>query len=383
MSAQVFWLAWAQISGVGAVLMQRMEAEFGSLAAAWQADRTALQQVAGIGAVIAESIDQQRRQIEPRSFWERHLQSNPEFWTLADADYPSWLREIADPPPVLYYRGKVDLLENQGVTPAIAIVGTRHPSTYGRRWTCRIASHLTQAGMTIVSGLAEGIDTEAHQSCLAAEGRTIAVLGTGVDQVYPASNRLLSRQIVRQGLLLSEYPAGTKPDRSHFPRRNRVIAGLSRATLVMEAPKKSGSLITARLANDYGREVYALPGSLDNPRSQGCLQLLDQGAQMILGETELLERLESLLHLSSGTLAANGQLALDMPIAEPAAPDIPKEPLEPDLEQVFQAVPLEPIAVDSIVQQSALATGTVLSALAQLEMMGLVSQLPGMRYQRG
>jgi DNA processing protein len=335
------------------------------MATAWNASIEELQEVEGIGRPTAISLAEQRSLVDPLQYLEDHLQENPHFWTPADPDYPQLLLEIPDPPLVLYYRGVVSPAENHGQVKAIAIVGTRDPSSYGRRWTRRITQALVQAGITVVSGLAEGIDAEAHRICVQQEGRTIAVMGTGVDIIYPWANRKLATQICERGLLLSEYPAGTQPDRIHFPRRNRIIAGLCCATLVLEAPKKSGALITTRLANDYGREVYALPGSLDNPAAEGCLELLNQGAQMILGEDDLLEKLGAL------------------PRFQPAADQLTLFPVPPELEPVFQAVTSEPIAIDIIVQQVGQATGDVLSALAQLELMGLVTQLPGMRYQRG
>lgn len=374
MTAEAFWITWSQIPGVGAILIQRLQMQFGSLEAAWDAKSTELQWVDGIGPQQAEIIDRFRRKTDPLQFAEQHHQQNPHFWTPADPNYPRWLLTLPDPPPVLYYQGQVNHAENQGTQPAVAIVGTRRPSDYGRRWARRLSTTLAQVGFTVVSGLAEGIDTEAHQSCLGIGGRTIAVLGTGVDVTYPTFNQSLMQQIGCQGLLLSEFPAGTQPDRTHFPRRNRIIAGLCRATIVVEAPQKSGSLITARLANDYGREVYAVPASLDNQRALGCLHLINEGAQMILSEAQLLDLLGALPPLASASI---DQLSL--------LPDLPPAPptdLEPELQQVFQAVDLEPVAVDRIVQQAGLTTSSVLSALAQLEIMGLVTQMPGMRYQR-
>jgi DNA processing protein len=382
---RAFWLAWSQIPGIGSILIRRLHHHFGTLEAAWAAELSDLAAVDGVGRQSAASIIHERRKLSPAELLEQHQTTNPHFWTLADPTYPRLLLEIPDPPPILYFRGRVDLLENQGLLPAIAIVGTRKPSDYGRRWTRKLSAILTQAGFTVVSGLAEGVDTEAHHTCLAAEGRTIAVLGTGVDVIYPWFNRKLAEQIVSQGLLLSEHPAGTQPDRPNFPRRNRIIAGLCRATLIMEAPERSGALITARFANDYGREVYALPGSLDNPRSKGCLGLLNQGAQVILGEQELLDGLGMLPKLqplksatgSSAFLPSSTQLTV-----------FAEEPLNiatlaPELQQVLQAMPLEPITLDHLVEQTGLAAGTVLSALSQLELMDLVSLLPGMQYQRG
>jgi DNA processing protein len=371
---RALWLSWSQISGVGSVLQKRLYQHFDGLEAAWNASASALAKVEGVGIQTAETLVMERSHIDPLQLLHQHEQENPCFWTPADADYPRLLLEIPDPPPLLYYRGVVEPQENQGIVSTVAIVGTRDPSDYGRRWTRKITTVLAREGFTVISGLAQGVDTEAHHACLQANGRTIAVLGTGVDMVYPWSNRDLAREIAEHGLLLSEYPAGTQPDRVNFPRRNRIIAGLSRAVLVLEAPHKSGALITARLANDYCRDVYALPGSLDSPRSKGCLELLNQGAHAILGEGHLLELLGAMPHL---------HLVHSSPIKQLPLFDLnSRADLEPELEQVLQAVTPEPVSLDGIVQQVGLATGAVLSALSQLEILGLVAQLPGMRYQR-
>lgn len=353
--------------------MLRLYRHFGSLATAWVAEPEELAQVDGFGLTTARLAASGRSSLDPNALLHQHEELNPHFWTPADRLYPQLLLEIPDPPPVLYYRGQVNEQENWGMVPSVAIVGTRNPSEYGRRWTARITAALAEAGFTIVSGLAQGIDTIAHASCLQAQGRTVAVIATGVDGVYPYSNRRLSQQIAETGLLLSEYPAKTQPDRTHFPQRNRIIAGLSRATLVLEAPPKSGALITARVANEYGRDVYALPGSLDNFSSRGCLELIQQGGHPILGVEHLLDVLGTLPHLRPARSPVD-QLSL-FP-AEPV-PD-----LSPELQQILDAIPPDPIIVDLLIQRSGLATGDVLSALAQLELMGLVTQLPGMRYQR-
>jgi DNA processing protein len=220
--------------------------------------------------------------------------------------------------------------------------------------------------------LADGIDTDAHQGCLDVGGRTIAVLGNGVDVIYPYANRRLYQQVLEHGLLLSEYPAGTQPDRAFFPRRNRIVAGLCRAVLVLEAGEKSGALITAHLANDYGRDVYALAGSLDNAKAKGCLQLIQHGAQIIVGEAELLEML--------GTIPQPTQLNLLDSISTP--PTLPPS-LEPSLAQVWTSIVDlgDSAPLDLIVQTTGMATGDVSSALLQLELEGFVVQLPGMRYQ--
>lgn len=372
---KAYWLAWLQIKGIGAVLLRRVQQHFGSLASAWTANPSELSQVEGFGTKLISQVSSQRKTIDPQQVLAKHLQDNPNFWTPADREYPRLLLEIPSPPPILYYRGTVDLTENLGNQPAIAIVGTRYPTKYGRDWTRRISQTLTKQGFTIVSGMAAGIDTEAHRACLSAEGRTIAVLGTGVDVVYPYSNRQLYHNIQQQGLIVSEYPAQTKPDRQNFPPRNRIIAGLSRAVLIMEAPQRSGALITARYANEFCRDVYVLPGSLDNEQSKGCLNLLNRGAHVILGERELLEMLEIMPKLD-----LNLQLEIPIESSQPIKPPLPD--LEPQLAQIIQAINDDSSSLDAIAQTTNLDTGTLLASLSQLELMGLIFQLPGMRYSR-
>ncbi|MEG4842459.1 DNA-processing protein DprA [Microcoleus sp. B9-D4] len=378
---RAYWLAWSQINGIGPILLQRLHQNFNSLAEAWTAKPVDFMRVEGFGKQIIETISQERTKLNPEEFLEKHLIKNPSFWTPADPDYPRLLLEIPNPPPVLYYRGNVDRKENQGITPTVAMVGTRSPTEYGRRWTRKISTALAKSDFTVVSGLAAGIDTEAHTGCLEAGGRTFAVVGTGVDIVYPKQNERLCDRILQQGLVISEYPAGTQPNKTNFPRRNRIIAGLSRATIVIEAPHKSGALITAYQANDFCRDVYVLTARLDDERSFGCLELLSKGAHPILpgrdrllSEDRLLEMLGAMPKLDRAE-----QLSLF-----PPNPTVEKQgpPLEPELAKVLSAIVSGPISFDVIVEAAGLEAGTVSSILLQLELLGLVSQLPGMRYQR-
>lgn len=350
---------------MGPVLLQRLQHYFGNLEVAWHALPLELAQVEGVGPQTIEAIEQGRSSLKPLEFLQKHEQTNPHFWTPVDPDYPQLLLKIPNYPTVLYYRGNIQAWIDRKNTSAIGIVGTRDPSEYGRRWTRRCTKALADQGFAIVSGLAAGIDAEAHQSCLDAGGWTIAVLGTGVDVVYPSRNQKLYDRMLETGLIVSEYPAGTKPDKSHFPQRNRIIAGLCRGTIVTEAPARSGALITAHLANDFGRDVYVIPGSLDNDKSRGCLELLGQGAQAILDEKHLLTMLGTMPELDS----------------TPAVTEPPPD-LAPDLAQVLTILSLEPLPFDYIVQQTQLDTQVVSSALLQMELMGLVTQGPGMRYQR-
>jgi DNA processing protein len=380
-SERAYWLAWSQIKGVGPVLLKRIAQQFECLENAWKATAIALGEVEGLGGKMIHQILAQRQTIDPVVFLEQHQHDNPNFWTPADPDYPRLLWEIPSPPPVLYYLGQVNAAENQGHTPGIGIVGTRYPTEHGGRWTRKISQTLAQRQFTVISGLAAGIDATAHSSCLRAQGRTIAVLGTGLDLVYPPQNRALFEQIVANGLILSEYAVGTKPDRGNFPARNRIIAGLSRAILVMEAPLKSGALITAKYANDFNRDVFTLPNSPDVREAQGCLNLIHRGAELILSERQLLESLGAIPPLDP-----TEQLSL-LPSANlTASPSPPANPppanLDPTLSKLLAAIAPESMSLDQIVLASGLETGQVSAGLLQLELLGLVSQQPGMRYQR-
>ncbi|NUN65781.1 DNA-protecting protein DprA [Pseudanabaena biceps] len=359
---KAYWLAWSQVRGVGPVLMKRIYQVFGSMTEAWQASSSDLQEVEGIGGQTLETIRQAQREVEPLSLLAIHEHTNLNFWTPSDREYPQLLWEIPDPPPLLYYQGS---LTNWNERNTIAIVGTRRATPYGRRWTKKIVTALAERGFTIISGMADGIDGEAHKACLDIGGQTVAVVGTGVDRIYPYKHKSLYDQIVASGLVVSEYPQGTPPDKTHFPARNRIIAGLSRVTLVMEAPLPSGALITAYQANEYGRDVYALPNSLEVNEAKGCLKLLGKGAQAILGVDELLEALGMLPNL-------------DAPKNAIAVSELP------DLQQnVLQAIGYgEPVGLDWIVEQVKAPSGEVMGALTYLEIMGAIASYPGMRYQR-
>lgn len=364
-SERSYWLAWSQISGVGAVTLQRLRDRFSSLQLAWEASPRELQAVAGIGQKNLQQILEQRSRLTPEQLLVEHEQNNPQFLTPADANYPRLLLETPTPPPILYYRGNLNATEMQGSQPLISIVGTRSPSDYGRKWTKKLTTTLVKHGYTIVSGLAAGIDAIAHQSCLEAGGRTLAVLGTGLDITYPQENRQLYQKVEQQGAIFTEYPIGTQPDRGNFPARNRIVAGLSRAVIVTEAPEKSGALITARYANEFGRDVYVLPGSLENKNAIGCLGLLNHGANVILGEGHLLEML--------GTMPQ-----LDLFEETP----LPLPDLAPQLKEILSAIAAESTAFDVIVQTVPQTANEISAGLLELELLGLISQLPGMRYQR-
>lgn len=366
-SDRSYWLAWASIDGIGPNRLKQLFLQFGSLRAAWESTAADLLQVEGIGLVLADAIAGQRDPLEVANVAEQMtagLSQAIDVITPADSHYPSMLWEIPDPPPLLYVTGT-----QRAWSPAIAMVGTRSPSSYGRRWATKIGRGLAEVGYTIVSGLALGIDALAHQAAIDVGSPTIAVLGTGVDVVYPPKNELLAAQIRQGGMLVSEYPCGTGPERGHFPRRNRIVAALSQATLILEAPSRSGALITARLANDYNRDVYALPGSLETPQARGCLELIDRGATQILGISELLQSLDSSITCTSADTS---------PIRNP--PSQPPE-LSPTELCIWQALE-ESLPFDLLANRTGLDASTLSSTLLMMELGGTVEQLPGMRYCR-
>jgi len=291
---------------------------------------------------------------------------------LEDEDYPPLLRRIPGPPEALYVAGDPGALWQ----PQIAIVGSRNPTAGGLDLARAFAAELSRSGFAITSGLASGIDATAHQAALDAGGVTIAVNGTGLDQVYPASSTALAGRIVAQGAMVSELPPGTGPQRFHFPTRNRIISGLSLGVLVVEAGINSGSLITARLAADQGREVFALPGSVHNPLARGCHRLIKQGARLVESTADILEELAPLAR----------QLALDLREQlegeqTPAATAAPL-PEDPEYARLWKALGHDPVSIDRLSERSGLAAREVSSMLLLLELRGLIERLPGGRVAR-
>lgn len=288
--------------------------------------------------------------------------------TWRDDAYPPLLREISNPPPLLFVRGDVQTLK----LPQLAIVGSRNPSASGRETARELAKFLSRSGISIISGLAQGIDCAAHQGALEAEGPgvTIAVTGTGLDLVYPRGHRELAHRVAESGALVSEFPPGTKARPEHFPRRNRIISGLSLGTLVVEAALRSGSLITARLAAEQGREVFAIPGSIHNPLARGCHSLIRQGAKLVETASDVLEELGVLI----GSSGARRDEAAPAPISDVE--------LDADYRKLLSEMGFDPISVDHLVQRTGLTADAVSSMLLLLELEGLVSALDGGRYCR-
>jgi DNA processing protein len=294
--------------------------------------------------------------------------------TLNDPDYPSLLKQLQDPPLGLFVSGDPALL----CAPQLAVVGSRNPTPYGRQIAEAFAQHLSACGLCITSGLAAGIDAASHSGALKSTdpiGHTLAVCGTGLDIVYPRSSESLAKEIERRGALVSEFPPGTPPRKYHFPRRNRIISGLSLGTLVVEATLGSGSLITARLAGDQGREVFAIPGSVHNPMAKGCHQLIRQGAKLVDSADDILTEL--------GPLAATLRTTVQPDIAEHIdSKDISQARLDKDYKILLDALGFEPLGVDQLVVRSGLGADSVASMLLILELEGRIESYPGGLYMR-
>ncbi|GIV78183.1 DNA-processing protein DprA [Litorilinea aerophila] len=358
MDEKAYWIAFNQVSGVGPVRLAALLEHFGSLETAWKAPLPELQAV-GLDRRSLENLLAARRTVDPEREWERVRKAGITVLTWDDPDYPENLRQVDGAPPVLYVRGTL----TQQDTWAVALVGTRRASAYGREVAHKLASELAMHGVTVVSGLALGIDTVAHKAALDAGGRTLAVLGSGVDQIYPPGNRGLAQKITASGGLISEYPLGTRPEASNFPPRNRIISGLSKGIIVVEAGQRSGALITARFAAEQGRDVFAVPGSILHPGSMGCNELIQQGAMPLLRVEDVLEQ----LHMA------------DVQAQQAVRAQVPADPLE---EQLLRCLSAEPRHVDEIVRESAMPSPQVASLLAIMELKGLVRQVGTLSYVR-
>lgn len=290
------------------------------------------------------------------------------------ADYPSLLRQIASPPLALFVEGDASLLCHPGV----AVVGSRQPTAGGAAHARRFAQALATAGFTVMSGMAAGVDAAAHQAALAANGRTVAIVGTGTDLAYPARHAPLRKRLVEAGAVASEFPPGTQARAPHFPSRNRVLAGLALGTLVIEAAERSGALITARLAAEAGREVFALPGSIDNPMARGCHRLIRDGALLVEDPDEVIAALAPLL----GQLA-QGLHKSQMPVAHGPREGVvqPRAPQDPDYQSLWNALGHDPTGMDALVERTGLTAATLSSMLLVMELDGQVAVEHG-RYSR-
>lgn len=313
-------------------------------------------------ATVAAKIEQVRREYDVEADLRELERQGFQVLSLYDPSYPAMLKTIEDPPPVLFVRGALQPSDNQ----AVAVVGSRRSSAYGRLVAEDLGRQLVSYGLTVVSGLAQGIDTAAHQGALRAGGRTLAVLGCGLDVCYPRENQALAEAIAKQGAVLSEFPLGTPPEAWHFPARNRVISGLSRAVVVVEAPLNSGALITADFALEQGREVLAVPGNVNNSRHAGCHRLIKEGARLAEEARDVVEA-----------------LGLSLPLGPSIAPEISSPlSLDPSEQRVLQVLGTQQKHIDQICREATLPPAQVNSTLVLLELKGLVRRFPGNLFMR-
>lgn len=363
---RVDWLALHLISGLGRRSISRLVDRFGRPERVFQATVNDLQQAAWLKKDVARRILARSFLRDPEQELRKVERIGGRVITLHDAEYPRQLRQIPDPPLLLYARGRPFPADLN----TVAMVGSRTPTPYGLKTARGIAADLCRNGVGVVSGMARGIDTAAHTGALDAEGYTVAVMGTGLDRIYPSSNRMLHERIAEQGTLLTDFPLGTAPEGRNFPLRNRIISGLSLGVIVVEAAEKSGSLITASLALDQGREVFAVPGSVHSLRSVGCHFLLKHGAALADSARDVMDGLG---------------LTSDHPapcLAETSEAGSPEASLGEEEQGIYGMLGDDPVHVDDIVRASRLGVEKVLGLLTKMELTGLIEQLPGKLFVR-
>lgn len=356
-SEDAYWLAFSNVRGIGAVRFRKLLNFFGELSVAWQAERSELI-IAGLTEKAVDQVLETRRTLKPENLDIDLKRKGIKYLTWNSPDYPRYLLEIAQPPPVLYYIG--DILPEDDL--AVAIVGTRNVTKYGKQITNDTASYLAGSGITVVSGLARGVDGIAHQAAIEAGGRTFAVLGSGVDVIYPPEHRKLAREIVQHGAVISDYPPGTKPDGINFPPRNRIISGLSRGTVVVEAGERSGALITAKFALEQGRDIFAVPGSVLSQMSKGTNQLIAEGATPMTNPVVITDTLE---------LARTGK--------ERKTEQIEISAIEKNILRVLGD---ESLHIDEICARTSLTIEKLTAELTMMELKGIVQRENGMEYSR-
>ncbi len=357
-------LALHLVPGLGPRLTKALLARFGSATGVLAATAHELRTVPHIGEKTAADLAAAFRTADVEKELELIERHQVHLVRLGTAEYPGPLSNIPDPPQLLYLRGSLTEADRT----AVAVVGSRSCTSYGRRIATRLAEGLARAGFTVVSGLARGIDREAHCGALSAGGRTIAVLAGGLSRIYPPEHADLAEEIVASGALLSESPMSMEPLAGMFPARNRLISGLCRGVVVVEAAEKSGALISARHAAEQGREVFAVPGPVDSAASGGTLKLLRSGATLVRDAADILE--------------AFGTAAVPRAVSRPAPAAVPQVPLSPTQQQIWDSLSHEPTPADLLVQRTNLPVAEVGAILLTLEMRGLVRRLPGNRYER-
>jgi DNA processing protein len=361
MDCREAFVALNMIKEVGPVRVRQLLDRFGDSAAILAASRAQLQQVHGIGPDLSEAIAHWEKTVDLAAEIKRIEQSGCHIVLQSDENYPPLLKQIYDPPVLLYVQGELTVKDRN----AVAMVGSRQTTHYGIEIARKLAYQLAYTGVTVVSGGARGIDTAAHQGALSAKGRTIAVLGTGINLVFPAENAELFQRIAAQGAVITQFPFNRPADKQSFPIRNRIVAGMTLGTVVVEANLTSGALITAGLAVDYGRQVFAVPGRVDSPRSKGCHDLIKKGAKLCEGVEDILGEFEYMFPASN------------RPTLLHDAPSLPALTLSETEQAVYDLLDKNEISIDDIIRQSGLPSSSVSVALLGLEMKRLIKQLPG------
>jgi DNA processing protein len=365
-----YWLAFNKIYGLGPVKLYSIWKHFNDLEAAWHAPLEEFRNIEVLNESNLKLFQEARQELEPLQELEFAVKNNIGILTLLDENYPQSLRMIHDPPFILYYKGKYI---KEYFARCIGVVGTRKPSYSGKKIAGGLSYNMAELGITIVSGLAAGVDTEAHKGALrAANGYTIAVLGSGVDVIYPPHNEKLYGEILERGLVVSTYPPGTPPDARNFPPRNRIISGLSKGIIVVEAAERSGALITADFATEQGREVFAVPGDILNPVSKGPNNLLKQGATLVTEAADVLEALHwKIIECQS-----------DAVLAGETGPHIENLNLGEEEKEIYLVLNNEPQHLDNILNKVSLTLADITSNLVMLELKSLIKQLPGKLFVR-
>ena len=357
------WFCLKNVPGIGNHLFKRLIDRFNLPEAVFQASQQELLEVEGISKRQSDAILNYTAPHSIKAELDQANQKGYKIITLADSSYPPLLREIPDPPPFLYVSGRLD-----GSPKNIAVVGSRNPTAYGISTTQKLCADLAAHGITIVSGMAVGIDTAAHRGALAGKGKTVAVLGSGFNKIYPSQNLSLFKRISQEGAVISEFALNTEPEAHHFPIRNRIISGMSMGTVVVEATRKSGSLITARLAADQNREVFAVPGSIQSFKSTGTHALIKQGAKLVENAQDVIEELVAYMDMGPPDLHEN---RAHNHTAKRLTTLLPEELA------VCNNLSPYPEHIDTIIRRTHIESGKLLSLLLQLELKGIVQQLPG------
>jgi len=369
MDTELGWLALTLVPGVGARTFHRLIQHFGSPEGVFTASRSHLEQVPGLKGGTIDAIRSFPSDKGAKLEMARLRELGMRIIRWGTEEYPHFLANISDPPPLLYVKGTLVEEDER----AVAVVGSRHASAYGISVCSTLCRDLVWQGWTVVSGMARGIDSAAHSGALAGNGRTLAVMGTGLDVIYPRENRKLSESIAASGAIITEFPLGTPPEPGNFPLRNRLISGLSLGTVVVEATAKSGSLITARMALEQGRQVFAVPGPIDRPGVEGTHRLIKEGAKLVERAEDIIEELLPMLARTSYVEADGGK-----------GPPTRRQPeLDERERQLWDILGMEPLHIDAIARQLDIGVSRAAEILVNLEVRGLVKQLPGTFFIRG